>query len=65
MANSATPMISAKNQYLIKRWKKRIAATESVLGPMSLDRKVALAVSLENTHHRIKTFEATQPGAIG
>lgn len=65
MGNTVNVPISAKNQYLIKRWNKRIKATESVLGPMSLDRKVALAVSLENTHHRLKVCEATQPGAIG
>lgn len=65
MPNISKDMISAKNQFLIKKWNKRIKATESVLGPMSLDRKVALAVSLENTHHRLKVCEATQPGAIG
>lgn len=65
MPSVSKDMINAKNQFLIKKWSKRIRTTESVLGPMSLDRKVALAASLENTHHRLKTFESTQPGAIG
>lgn len=65
MANTASAPITAKNQYLIQRWNKRIKATEGVIGPMSIDRKVALAVSLENTHHRLKVCEATQPGNIG
>lgn len=57
--------VSAKTQYLIKKWGKRIKATESVLGPMNMERKSALAISLENTNHRIRTVENTQPGSIG
>lgn len=64
MSTIANP-ISAKNSYLVKKWNKRITATESVLGSMNMERKVALAVSLENTHNRLKVMEATQPSSIG
>lgn len=65
MANSMTGIVSAKNQYLVKKWGKRIAATESVIGKMGIDRKVALASSLENTNNRMRMVESTQPGSIG
>ena len=57
--------VSAKNAYLIKKWDKRIRTTESVIGKMNIERKAALATSLENTHNRLKMMEATQPSAIG
>lgn len=62
----ATPMsspLSAKTQYCIKKWNKRIRATESVLGPMNIERKAALAVTLENTNNRVRMMETTQPAA--
>ena len=57
--------LSAKTQYCIKKWNKRIKATESVLGPMNIERKAALAVTLENTNNRVRMMEATQPANIG
>lgn len=57
---------SPKNQLLLKKWAKRIAITESVHGKkLSLERKLALANSLENTNQLILQKEATQPGNIG
>ena len=45
---------SPKNQLLLKKWAKRIAITESVHGKkLSLERKLALANSLENTNQLI------------
>ncbi len=58
--------ISAKNARLLRKWDKRIKMTESVLGKkLGTEKAVALAVCLENTHHRIKMTESTQPAGIG
>lgn len=58
--------ISAKNAHLLKKWDKRIKMTESVLGKkLGTEKSVALAVCLENTHHRMKIAESTQPASIG
>ena len=62
---TSSKIVSARTQALIQKWGKRIRATESVLGPMSMERKSALAMSLENTHRRLRAMEATQPAAIG
>jgi hypothetical protein len=51
-------MINARTKFAINKWGKRISATESVLGPMSMEKKAALAVSLSNTQNLL---EATQP----
>ncbi len=57
---------SPKNQLLLKKWARRIAITEKVHGnKLSLERKLALANSLENTNQLILQKEATQPGNIG
>lgn len=59
-------MIDQKSAYLIGKWAKRIKMVESVQKkPMSFEKKVAFANSLENTADRIKAFEATNPGQIG
>lgn len=58
-------MVSAKTQFLINKWNRRLAKTESVVGKMNTEKKAALAVSLENTANRLKVMEATQPGHIG
>lgn len=63
--NNNKNMVSAKTAMLIKKWDKRIRATESVIGPMNIERKAALAMSLDNTHQRLRLAEATQPGHIG
>lgn len=65
MATNMNAPLSAKTQYLIKKWDKRIRTTESAIGPMNMERKAALAVSLENTHHRLRVMESTQPASIG
>lgn len=59
---SSNDMISANTKYLISKWGKRITATESVIGSMGMEKRAALAVSLENTN---RLLEATQPGQIG
>ena len=57
---------SPKNKILMNKWAKRIAITEKVHGKkLSLERKLALANSLENTNQLILQKEATQPGHIG
>lgn len=58
-------MVSAKNTMLVKKWNKRIVATESVHGKLNTEKKVALAVTLENTNQRLRLAESTQPGSIG
>lgn len=63
--NANKNMVSAKTAMLIKKWNKRIRATESVIGPMNIERKAALAMSLDNTNQRLRLAEATQPGHIG
>lgn len=63
--NANKNMVSAKTAMLIKKWDKRIRATESVIGPMNIERKAALAMSLDNTNQRLRLAEATQPGHIG
>ena len=63
MANNT--MTSAKNAMLIKKWNKRILATESVHGKLNTEKKVALAVTLENTSNRLRLAENTQPASIG
>lgn len=65
MAVNTKSPLSAKTEFLIKKWGRRIAATESVMGKMNVERKAALAVSLENTAHRLRVMETTQPGSIG
>ena len=52
-------MVSAKNTMLIKKWNKRIVATESVHGKLNTEKKVALAVTLENTNQRLRLAEST------
>lgn len=55
-----------KTKYLISRWAKRINMVEKANGKaMTFEKRAALANSLENTHQRIKAFEATNPGSIG
>lgn len=63
--NANKNIMSARTAMLIKKWDKRIKATESVIGPMNTERKSALAMTLENTHQRLRLAEATQPGHIG
>lgn len=58
-------VVSAKTNMLIRKWDKRIKATESVVGPMNIERKAALAMSLDNTNQRLRLAENTQPGNIG
>lgn len=65
MANTNKNIVSAKNTMLINRWKNRIALTESTIGPLNTEKKVALASSLQNTADRLRVCENTQPGGIG
>lgn len=65
MPSTTNAPLSAKTNYLIKRWDKRIRATESALGKLSLEKKATLAVTLENTNRILKLKESTQPGQIG
>lgn len=69
MATKPT-LLTAKNALLIKKWNKRINITENVRrehneSPLTLEQKVALAVSLENTSNRLRLAESTQPGSVG
>jgi len=50
-----------KTKFLINKWDKRIKMVESVQGkPLSLEKKAALASTLENTQQMIRLTEATQ-----
>ena len=69
MATKPT-LLTAKNALLIKKWNKRINITENVRrehneSPLTLEQKVALAVSLENTSNRLRLAESSQPGSVG
>lgn len=67
----ATPsLMTAKNAMLINKWKSRINLSEGIQKknskkPFTLEQKVALAVTLENTNQRLKLIESTNPSAIG
>lgn len=66
MAVKSNIMNSAKNKALINKWSNRIAMTEKVHGKaLNLEKRVALANSLENTNKQLRMVEATQPGHIG
>lgn len=57
---------SPANKLVMQKWAKRIAITEKVHGKaLSLEKKLALAKTLENTNQRLLQKEATQPGNIG
>lgn len=67
----ATPsLMTAKNAMLVNKWKTRINLSEGIQKknskkPFTLEQKVALAVTLENTDQRLKLIESTNPSAIG
>lgn len=55
--------ISKTNSALMEKWNKRITMTEKATGKaLSIDRKNALAATLENTKNLL---EATQVTSIG
>lgn len=55
--------ISNKNSALMQKWNRRISLAESAAGhALSVDRKNALAATLENTQNLL---EATQVASIG
>lgn len=63
-------LMTAKNAMLIKKWNSRIGLSEGIQKknanrPLTLEQKVALAMTLENTSQRLRLIESTNPGSIG
>lgn len=63
--NQNQNIVSAKNKVLMQKWNKRIKLVESTRGPLSLERKIALASTLENTSSKLRLLEGTQTANIG
>jgi hypothetical protein len=58
--------MNQNSKFLINKWGKRIAAVEKATkSTLTLEKRAALANSLENTYDRIRAVEATNPGSIG
>jgi len=55
---SKVDMISAQNEFLVKKWGRKIRAVESAIGPMDNHKRANLAVVLENTARRLHLNEA-------